>query len=186
MIYNPPWAGPITHPIIGSGKKFSRGEYISEIDPSTSYELQVDNKAPSPLEFPPLDYFVSSDSTTFFSEEMKCCLNEMGVRNVQYFNINVTYQPTGENVNCFGANVLGMLRTVDVNKSDCTLYKGTMLRNIKKIVFDEKNFRDELIFRCFEFRSLLVVRKDIKDKFIEKKFTGMLLVLPEDWDESMQ
>jgi len=185
-MYNPPWAGPVAYPIDGIADDFFLGQNLENVRPGASYVLRVDEQAKNTLDFPPLDYFTCSDMTVFVSDRMQQSLTRLGVDNIQYFDVDVTYEPSGEKVACKAANIVGMINAMDREASEYKLVCGDIISRVRKLVLNEEAISHFKLFRFREFTTLLIVSADVKEKIEEQGLTGMYFVKPEEWQNSMR
>jgi len=185
LVYNPPWAGPVPREIVSAGGGFLKGFKLSSVDSNAKYILEVDEKAKKTLDYPPLDYFMSSDLVVFFSEKLKTVLNSIGVDNVDYYQVEVTYAPTNELIKYDLANVIGSLKSIDRDNSIFVEGRRRHIRSVEKMVLDESSFEKFKLFRCSEFPTLLIINDLVKEVLEENKITGMKIVDPSNWQVSM-
>ena len=185
VVYDPPWAGPVSHPVDGLGIDLMQGKKYDSYNESAKYNLEVDKLANNPTDFPPLDYFSCADLTVFMSNKMRQCLEENGVDNIDYYNVEITYVATGEQVDCFAANVIGMLQAVDEAASDCQYLSAGHLLTVDKRVLNKEKLEGLKFVRFYEFATLLIVAEHIKEALEAAGVTGIYFVEPEEWDDSM-
>ena len=143
MLADPPWAGPTAELIEGPDFHVNDGVMIEETDNIFNIKLKVDEKG-DPKDFPPCDIH-GPTRNLLFSKKLIQVLNGCGVDNIQYFDANVTYEPTGEKVDYKVANVIGAISGVDFDKSDLLLTRKGNVLGIEQLVFDESKFEGQKI-----------------------------------------
>ena len=183
MLADSPWGGPTAELIEGPDFHVNDGVMIGETENSFNIKLEVDKQG-DPKEFPPCDIH-GPTRNLLFSKKLIQVLETCGVDNIQYFDANVTYEPTGEKVDYKVANVIGAVSGADFDKSDLVLSpKGNVVR-IKKLVFDESKFEGHKIVRLKERIMLLVVHKSIKEAIEAASLTGLMFVSDDEYCPSM-
>ncbi len=137
MVPDPPWAGPTVNVLKGPDIVVNEGIFLDDVKGKYDIVLSVDTKANEPTEFPPCDIHGPSRSL-LFSQRFINILDSLGVENVQYFDADVTYAPTGERWPYRIANIVGMVSGLDMDKSEVILSRkgignrGTWMKKILK------------------------------------------------------
>jgi hypothetical protein len=185
MLANPPWAGPTVELVRGPEILLNRGTLVDEQEIAPPYEMRlvVDPKADDPQQFPPLDMH-GPGRHLIFSQRMIDILNAAGIENIQYFPTSVVYDPTNLTLNYQVANVVGLVRGLDEDKSELIVKRERIFR-IKKIAFDESKFGEFKFFRLAEKSSLIVVHASIKQALEDNGMTGIMFISDEQWKPGM-
>jgi len=184
MLVDTPWAGPIAKVISGPDIMVDDGVFIDNVKNNYEILLSVDEQADNPEEFQPCDIH-GSTRNLMFSSRLIDILNKQGVDNIQYFNANTIYEPTGEQYNYKIANVLGIISGLDMDKSDVILSRKGNVLEIEKMVLDEEKMQGHNIFRLQESIMHIVVHKTIKEAIEAEKLTGFMFVPDEEFEPGM-
>ena len=146
--------------------------------------LSVDNKAENINEFPPCDIHGPS-RTLLFSKRFIDVLISLGVDNIQYFDANVTYLPTGEKYLYKVSNVVGIVSGLDMEQSDALLSPNGNVLEIEKMKFDENKLKGHKIVRLQESIMLLVVHESVKDAVEVAGLTGFLFLTDDEYEPGL-
>lgn len=184
MLANPEWAGPGQEVVAGPEVLLYNGTSIEEpIEPYTVV-LKVDKQAEDPLDFPPQD-IVGPNRSLLFSKRFVELLDGLGVDNVQYIDAEVTYEPTGEQVEYKAANVVGVASGLDMEHSAVLLSPRGNVLNIEVMCFDEDALRGQTMFRLEESRMLIVVHRRVKEAVEDAGLSGFLFVSDAEYEPWM-
>lgn len=184
MLADPPWAGPTAKVMSGPDIRAYNGEPIHGIDERFEILLSVDSKAPHPINFPPLDIH-GPNRTLIFSQKFIEVLAELKVTDIQYFDADVTYEPTGEKVSYKVANVLGLVEGLDREKSDLILSPQGNVLEIEHMCLDEERLLEQKIFRLQEDSMLIIVHKSIKEAVERAGLKGFMFVTDDEYEPGM-
>lgn len=180
-----PWAGPSGFQVDGPRLILYRGVWVSPPNERLRYELRVDGKAKDPTAFPPLDLMEASDGHLLVSPGLEECLSNAGVANVQYFDAEVTYRPTGTLVPYRVANILGLVAAFDRQASECELSEDGEVIDFLTLRLDEVNADGHDLFRLYESFQTIIVSERVKACLEAARVTGLRVIAPEQWIPGM-
>ncbi|HED32686.1 MAG TPA: hypothetical protein ENJ08_00520 [Gammaproteobacteria bacterium] len=184
MLSDPPWAGPTANILSGPDIDVDDGVLIENVQQKYEIELTVDRQADNKEAFPPCDIHDLSMGL-MFSHRLIEILNNEGVNNIQYFDADVSYEPTGEKYNYRVANILGSISALDIEKSDVTLSHSGIVIDIEQMVFDEAKMNGNKIFRLKESIMHIVVHKSIKEAIETAGLSGFLFITDDEYEPGM-
>ena len=184
MLADPPWAGPTAKIITGPDIMVNDGVFIGGVQKSYDIKLVVDKQAKDPSEFPACDIHGPS-RTLLFSQRFINALNSLGVDNIQYFDADVVYAPTGEKLAYKVANIIGIVSGLDMARSDVTMNNQGNVLGIEEMALDEEKLKNHKICRLQEDIMLIVVHRSIKDAVEEAGMTGFMFVADDEYEPGM-
>lgn len=180
LIHDLPWAGPILKRIKGPAIDLSRGR-LESITDTFEYLLQVDKKADDPLKFPPVDYHRISGQP-LFSSRLRTALSAAGIDNIQYFPTSAIYEPTGQFHDYQVANVIGIIKALDISASRCTIDEDGFIEDFEMMAFDENKIQSVDFFRLFEMPSIIVISEHVANSLNDSNLTGCRIMEPSQWE----
>lgn len=184
MLADPPWAGPTSKVVKGPDIMVNDGVFLSDVKDKYEIVLSVDKKAENPAEFPPCDIH-GPTRTLMFSQRFIDILNSLGVDNVQYFDADVTYEPTGEKCPYKVANIVGIVSGLDMDESEVIMSgKGNVL-DIEVMSLDEEKLKGQKVVRLQEDIMLMIVHRTIKEAVEEAGLTGFLFLADDEYEPGM-
>nr|QKW94282.1 hypothetical protein [Myxococcus xanthus] len=184
MLADPPWAGPTSKIISGPDIQVNDGLLLDNVQQGYSIVLSVDKKAKDVSEFPPCDIHAPSRSL-LFSQRFIELLTGLGVDNVQYFDADVVYEPTGQKLPYKVANVVGIVNGLDLNQSDVVMSGRGNVLQIKEMCLDEDKLQGQKICRLREDIMLIVVHKSIKEAVEQAALTGFMFISDDEYEPGM-
>lgn len=184
MLSDPPWAGPTATVEKGPEVMVNDGVFLNDVKKGYEITLSVDKKADNASDFPPCDIHGPSRSL-IFSQRFIDILNSLGVDNVQYFDADVTYAPTGEKIPYKVANIVGVVSGLDLDESEVIMSSRGSVLAIDEMCLDEKKLEGNKICRLQEDVMLTVVHRSIKEAVEDAGLTGFLFVSDEEFEPGM-
>jgi hypothetical protein len=118
-----------------------------------------------------------------FSLRLRELLEEMGVNNIEYYNLDIVNPRNGDKYSDYKiANVVGLVDCIDTERSDLKYFDDGDIKRIRKMYFDESRIPPDLrIFRLAKRSILTVVHQSIKDAITEAEITGCVFYKPEEY-----
>ncbi len=184
MLSDPPWAGPTVNILSGPDIVVNDGVLIENVRQKYEIELTVDRQAENKEAFPPCDIHGPSRGL-MFSHRLIEILNNEGANNIQYFDADVSYKPTGEKYNYRVANILGSISALDIEKSDVILSRKGNVIDIEQMVLNEAKMNGNKIFRLEESIMHIVVHRSIKEAIEAAKLSGFLFITDDEYEPGM-
>lgn len=184
MLADPPWGGPTCKVIKGPDIMVNDGVLLDGVHETYEIVLSVDKQAKDTNEFPPCDIHKPSRSL-MFSQRFIDILNSLGVNNIQYFDADVKYAPTGEKLAYKVSNIVGIVSGLDMDQSEVILSARGNVLQIEKMCLDEEKLKDHKICRLQEDIMLAVVHKSIKEAVEGAGLTGFLFVADDEYEPGM-
>lgn len=184
MLADPPWAGPTCKVIKGPDIMLNDGVFIEGVHENYEIVLSVDKQAKNAHEFPPCDIHEPRGSL-MFSQRFIEILNSLGADNIQYFDADVTYAPTGEKHAYKVSNIVGIVSGLDMDKSEVILSERGNVLQIEQMCLDEEKLKGNKICRLKEDIMLTVVHKSIKEAVENAGLTGFLFVADDEYEPGM-
>ncbi|SHN23614.1 hypothetical protein SAMN05216179_2697 [Gracilibacillus kekensis] len=185
MLIDTPWAGPNTEVRNGPGLKLLNGTEVTyQVIEPFEIKLAVDDAAGDPLQFKTCDIH-GPNRTTLFSKRLIELLKQHGVENVQYFDTNVVYEPTGEFYDYKMVNIIGLVKGLNEQESELLISERGTVLDIEKMVFDEEKLEGYKLCRLQEDSMLVVVHRSIKEAIEKAGLTGFLFVTDDEFEPGM-
>lgn len=181
MLADPPWAGPTAKVVKGPDIMVNDGVFLNGVEEKYEILLTVDKKAEDVAEFPPCDIH-GPTRTLMYSKRFIEILMSLGVDNIQYFDADVTYAPTGEKCSYKVSNIVGIVSGLDMSQSNVLLSDQGNVLQIRKMCLDEEKLKGHKIFRLQEHIMLTVVHKSIKDAVEEAGLTGFMFLTDDEYE----
>lgn len=176
-----PWAGPTAH-YMDSRFDLHRGVLVTPPTNPLRYELRVDANKEGPSAFPPLDLHDARRGHILVSERMKQCLDDAGVDNVQYLRGEAIYIPTGEKLSYHVANIIGLVRALDIDASQCSIDENGIVEKFDRLHIDESASHSLDVFRLFETFLLVIVSERIRRTLERACISGIRFMSEENWE----
>ena len=107
------------------------------------------------------------------------------MRNIQYFDAEVTYAPTGTNVSYQIANVLGLVEGLNLEKSAVIMSPRGNVISIERMCLDEEKLSETKICRLKEDPMLIVVHRSIREAVEEAGLTGFMFIADDEYEPGM-
>lgn len=176
MLADTPWAGPVAEVIKGPDIMVNNGVALDSITESYQIHLSVDEKAGNPHEFSPCDIHGPGRSL-LFSKEFIDILASLGVENVQYFDADVTYLPTGKKYAYKVSNIVGIVSGLDMEHSEVLLSPRGNVIEIERMKLDESKLKGHKMVRLQESAgTLVIVHESIKNAVDNAGLRGFLFL----------
>lgn len=184
MLADPPAAGPTATVKKGPEIQVNNGVCLEDVQGTYEIVLSVDRSATDASEYPPLDIH-GPTRPLLFSQRFVDVLDSLGVDNIQYFDADVVYEPTGETLPYNVANVVGVVSGLNLEQSDVIVSpKGNVL-NIEAMCLDEQKLEGHKVCRLEERVMHIVVHKSVKEAVEAADLTGFLFVSDDEYEPSM-
>ncbi|ATB49467.1 imm11 family protein [Corallococcus macrosporus] len=184
MLASPPWAGPTSRVISGPDIQVNDGLLLSGVQQGYSIVLSVDEKAKDASDFPPCDIHGPSRSL-LFSQRFIELLEELGVDNVQYFDAEVVYAPTGQKLPYKVANIVGIVSGLDLDRSDVVMSNRGNVLQIREMRLSEDKLQGHGICRLREDLMLIVVHRRIKEAIEAAALSGFMFITDDEYEPGM-
>lgn len=184
MMEDGPWAGPNPEILDGLDIDVTEEVLIGPQEDIFDVILQVEDSADDPQAFQLGDIYSTPD-ITLYSEAFIKLLENHGVDNIEYFDAEVTYEPSGSKPKYKVANIIGKISCVDEDKSKLRRGKTGLLLGFDSIVFDISNIHGQKIFRLAEDETLVVVHSSIKIAVEKAGLKDFLFVSDKEWQSGM-
>lgn len=183
MLADPPWAGPCAKVISGPDIRVYDGERIQGIGEPFKILLSVESKAKI-IDFPPLDIH-GPHRTLLFSQSFIEILKKLEVDNVQYFDAEVTYEPENAKYSYKVANVIGLVKGLNIEKSDLIFSPQGNVVSIERMYLDEEKCSGQKMFRLQEDSMLIIVHRCIKEAVETAGLQGFMFVTDDEYEPGM-
>lgn len=175
------WAGPVPRRTEGPEIDLCRGR-CEKLNENFEFVLEVDSQAKNPMEHPALDYqFLGASGQALFSSKFCEVLKLLGIYNIQYFDANVKYGPTGQQLDYKLANILGMVNALDTTASVCDVDEDGLVDSFELIVLNEDSLSGLDFVRFTDMMSLIIISRRIASKLKESDLTGLRILEPSEW-----
>lgn len=184
MLADPPSAGPVSKVIKGPEMMVNDGVFRNAISKPYEIVLSVDKQAKNLRDYPPCDIHGPGRSL-LFSQRFIHILDSLGVDNIQYFDADVTYAPTGAKHDYKVANIVGLVSALDMNQSEVILSRQGNVLDIEEMHLDEQKLEGYKICRLKEDTMLIIVHKSIKEAVDNAALTGFMFVTDEEFEPGM-
>ncbi|NRD74008.1 hypothetical protein HQQ94_12315 [Shewanella sp. VB17] len=116
------------------------------------------------------------------NKKIKELLEELGVGNIDFYNVNLVNIKDNTSISYYLANVIGAFECVDYEHSDIELWPNGKIEQIDALAFIDTSEMDlPPIFRLSSFLPLVIVNDEIKQAFEANNITGFKFYKPEDF-----
>lgn len=157
---------------------FMSGHYIENWDPSQA--VFYDNKAVHN------DFPFTSNDIHVYSTKLRKLMEDMKVKEIQYLPIRIEHKDSHKEVGGYQiANYLNVVDCLDRQRAEYQVWtKENLLywderphllgtfRDISSAVLVAEKIADARMFRLWGFRSMVIVREDVKRTIEDEKITG--------------
>lgn len=181
MLAEAPWAGPTAFSLDGDEFPMDRGRKLKSPPPLLQFELRVDRKANRYSDFPPLDLHATTARQVLFSDRLVNCLKSVSVSNVDYYDADVLYVPSGEKLQYHLGNVIGVLSIIDRSRSTFNATDAGLIYELLSIEIDESKCEGQDFFRFKELSNLIVISRRIKVALEDAGITGTKILSAPEW-----
>ncbi|MFD2231868.1 imm11 family protein [Alkalimarinus sediminis] len=129
----------------------------------------------------PPDYY--DDSISLISPRLKNILLDVGVDNVEFFPVHITYRDRKESYDWFAFNIVGLSHSlIDNDKAHTNENgKGLIDSSINGFSIDEHESKGLKIFRLSDNVMTTVVTQEVKDAVDSAGINTFAFTKPEDW-----
>lgn len=164
---------------LGGELSLDNGETISQIVPGIVLTLGPDARTGRMTDH----LSVMGATGPVFSGRLREQLHNLGVDNVQYFDLEIRNPGDGSVYTDYKlANIVGHVDCVNTEQSELKFFDNGDIKRIRKLVLDEEKIPPELkIFRLSNRRTLTVVHESIRNAFNSAGITGCVFYEPEDY-----
>jgi len=180
-----PWAGPA--PILRDGPDIDlhRGVPVEPPTQKLRYELRVDKSVDNPVEYQPLDLHDPGNGQLLMSPKVVKCLADLGVDNVQYIPAEATYVPTGAVLPYELGNILGLVKALDVEASDCQVDEDGFVETFFSLRLNKAEIESFDLFRMYESFHTIIVSRRVREALEAAGVTGVLFFADTEWQPGM-
>jgi|GEM_PF-5480116 len=184
MLTDTPWAGPTAKVVKGPDIMVNDGVYLENAKEGYEIHLSVDEKAEDANEFPPCDIHGPGRSL-MFSKRFIEILISLGVDNIQYFDADVTYLPTGAKYSYKVSNIVGVVSGLDMDQAEVFLSPRGNVIEIDRMKLDEDKLKGHKMVRLQESVSLIIVHESIKKAVEDAGLTGFLFISDDEYEPGL-
>lgn len=184
MLADTPWAGPAAKVVKGPDIMVNDGVSLDNVKEGFEIHLSVDDEAENANEFPPCDIHGPGRSL-MFSKRFIEILISLGVDNIQYFDADVTYLPTGAKYPYKVSNIVGAVSGLDMDQSEVLLSPRGNVIEIERMKLDEDKLKGHKIVRLQESVSLIIVHESIKKAVEDAGLTGFLFISDDEYEPGL-
>ncbi|MBN2436783.1 MAG: hypothetical protein JXK07_16095 [Spirochaetes bacterium] len=184
MLADTPWAGPTAKVVKGPDIMVNDGVYLDNFKEGFEIHLSVDDEAEDANEFQPCDIHGPA-RTLMFSKRFIEILISLGVDNIQYFDADVTYLPTGAKYPHKVSNIVGVVSGLDMDQSEVLLSPRGNVIEIDRMKLDEDKLKGHKIVRLQESVSLIIVHESIKKAVEDAGLTGFLFLSDDEYEPGL-
>lgn len=180
-----PWAGP--SPVLRDGPDTDLHRGVP-VDPPTQklrYELQVDKKADKPLAYPPLDLHDAGKGQLLMSPKLVKYFNDLSVDNMQYIPAEATCLPSGEVLPYDLGNILGLVKALDVEASDCQVDEDGFVETFFSLRLNKLQIESFDLFRMYESFHTIIVSRRVREALEVAEITGIQFLADTEWQPGM-
>jgi hypothetical protein len=155
-----------------------RGRPLDETIPELLFEVDAGQSFRWP------DFAGPAVDIPLVSPKMRQALERSGADNIEYHPARLINRTTGEGRPYFGANIIGLVRAMDKDKSNFLPYEKNpdIAVTINRLAVDDSKFDGLKILRLAEFDLLIIVDDSLKEALERQALIGLDFVPPEDWD----
>ena len=129
------------------------------------------------------DNLLAYGATGFvFNKKIRNILKKLNVNNIDYYKAVLDDEITGESTRDYQiANIIGVVKCIDMEKSEFRLDVNNRIESIKKLVLDQDELwnTDLPIFRIAEYFPIVLVHNILKEAFEKEGVTGLGYMKPE-------
>ncbi len=143
---------------------------------------------PVPIEIKTVNGVVFPDAITFmlplFSDKLKAILDQQGVENIQYYEVDMINHETKSKVGIkyWLANIIGLIDCIDKEQSDGKYNKILETYDWKSFVIDPQKTDGVKIFRLTDEQMLIIIDETIKNAIESANLEGLRLRNTRDYD----
>jgi hypothetical protein len=182
LLARTPWAGPSAARLHTFPFDLQNGRIEAHPPGPLRYELRVQADAPPDGSFPPCDLHNAGYGQLLMSKKMVEALQGTGIDNIQYFDCEVVDATLGQRLDYKVANILGVVKALDVEASDCEVDDEGFVETFYSMRIDQEKVRGFPLFRLFENLVMVLVSERIKNAIDSAELTGVQLVADSDWE----
>ncbi|MDX2019883.1 MAG: hypothetical protein SF187_06560 [Deltaproteobacteria bacterium] len=182
LLARTPWAGPTAFTLHDFSFDLQNGRTERAPPAPLRYELRVQEDAPKDESFPPCDLHDAGSGQLLMSPRMISALAEAGVDNIQFFDCHVQNAQNGEQLEYKVANVLGVVKALDVEASDCEIDEDGFVETFYSMKIDSKKAKGCSLFRLFETLVMVIISERVKIAIEGAGLTGIQIVADSDWE----
>lgn len=119
-----------------------------------------------------------------FSDRLKLLLDEHGVDNIQYHEVEIIDQETKNKIGIryWLANIIGLFDCIDKDRSTGEYDEYLEQYDFESFVIDPLKTYGARIFRPFDERMLIIINETIKDAIVSAKMEGLRVRNTRDYD----
>jgi len=179
------WARPRAYRVGGPDLNLMDGTLVDPPASPFQFELRADSEARDPAGWPLLDLYDEGHGRLLVSPGLVLALQEIGVDNVQLFSCETTCALTRARVEYHVANIVGLIKAVDLAKSTCDVDENGAVETVYRFRFDCPRISTFDIFRMWEARSIIVVSRRVKETLQVRGSTGMRFLRDVEWEPGL-
>ncbi len=184
LLRETPPQGPITTSI-DDLDYFLNGEPAKPPASLPRYVLKVEPGTSNPTDFPPCDIHDASGGQLLMSSKLVDLLTSAGIRNIEYFDCEVIYEPLQEKFPYQLANIVGAMKAVDLKGSECTVDEEGFVENIHKLKLTDTHSNGLDIFRLYEALPMLIISERLKHLLENAHITGIRIIEDSEWQPGL-
>lgn len=182
LLARTPWAGPTAIRLHDFPFDLQNGRLEQKPSGLLQYELRIQSDAPKDEAFMPCDLHNAGYGQLLMSPRMISTLAAAGIDNIQYFDCQVRDASSGQELPYKVANVLGVVKALDVEASDCEVDDDGFVETFYSMKIDPTKAHELNLFRLFENLVMVIVSERIKNALETAGLTGIQLVADTDWE----
>jgi hypothetical protein len=178
------WAGPTAVQRNEEDWDFLSGTAVQTPPALPNYVLRVE-KGVNPKDYPPCDLHDATSGQLLMSPKLVTTLTDAGVTNLQYFDCQVVYEPTGQHVPYKLANIIGAVKALDVAASDCVVDEDGFVETFRTMKLDERQASGFDLFRLYEALPMVIISERLKHLLEAANITGIRIIEDTEWEPGL-
>lgn len=116
------------------------------------------------------------------SPKLVKCFRAAGVDNIQFFPGEAIYLPSRDAYSYQVANIVGLVKALDVEDSDCEVDEDGFVEMFYTLRLDREAVEPFDLFRMFESFHTIIVSSRVRLMLESHGITGVRFVGEEDWE----
>jgi hypothetical protein len=179
LTFETPWAGPTPFQLDEELRNFRHGEVVNSPKGQPVFELRVDNGADY-RQFPPCDLHRAEKGQLLLTKRVINVLDDFKIK-YQSFDCTVNFKPTNEMLDYKLVNLIGNVKALDVDQSECEVDEEGLVETFYTLRLDESKLENIHMSRLFECFSLILISEQVKSALVDRNFTGIQIMEDHEW-----
>ncbi|WP_426580317.1 imm11 family protein [Leptospira interrogans serovar Szwajizak] len=179
------WADSTPHQIDPEYRNFFRGSHVKLHEKLPQFVLRVEKQNQNTKEFSHCDLLEAAHGQLLMSLKLLETLINIDIKNLQLFDCQVTFEPTGQELPYKLVNIVGVAKALDLQKSNCTIDENGFVETFTTLRLNESAIKDLDLFRLFERLPLIIISDRVKQAIEQAGITGVRIINDTEWEPGM-